>query len=853
MISIPEHVGGDSLDAVIMSDRPEILSGVSERLSRGQSVVLTGASGLGRTRVLDGLSAAFRPGRCWRIHGRDAVTGVPLVPFAGMLADLGVDNTLPLSIYTSLPRTAAASGSVAIVDDADMLDAASAVLLVQLCRAGVVAVMSSRSLGLLARPLQDHLTAATWWHEQLEPLSDAEILLIAERISGSALSAPAAPRLLARARGNPGLAGELIRTGIAAGTMMPAPGGLRINGFVVSIEARRIAGIALDELSEQGRDALELVVVGGAIPAGTLAPRPADELLSSGLVRLADSETVEVVDPLVTDVVLDGIDDRRQRGLALRAADLLGAVPGNSRLAALLSSLGGLPATPADVVHAGQWLLDLGRPDRAFRFLSDDRHELLAPSTLCALLLVRSTSAMQQGLLAEALADLDRAAELSRVPDDLVGIADRWTLLLGGRAQDDRALEDRIDAVIARLADPEHRSKVAAGLARRRAILGHRGSDVSRPHEDAAADDAILNSLRASLDGSRDVTPGSGDESDPGLAPDDDLDGLLEVLAEYLDLVYDGNLSRARHIAEAHYARDVREALPSLGLWTYNRSKMAFHAGQYDAASTLAQEAVRHLAWRDITGQAVPADAMLAAALARLGHQSRAEDLISQIEPVDLALPRVAIGAARVRAERMRGQGDAEGAAAELDRAGILAIEAGEVFSGALAIDEAFMINPETNRIDLLTGLDLSSRLIGAYIARAEAMIERNPGALEVAAGSLESMIQPGRAAHSWRVAAQFLGDAGRDADRRRAAQQAVRISSVWGAGSWPEAPKRVYALTPRELDVARLAAQRVRSREIAARLSLSVRTVDNHLFRAFGKLGISSRDELAAVLDPES
>ncbi len=38
-------------------------------------------------------------------------------------------------------------------------------------------------------------------------------------------------------------------------------------------------------------------------------------------------------------------------------------------------------------------------------------------------------------------------------------------------------------------------------------------------------------------------------------------------------------------------------------------------------------------------------------------------------------------------------------------------------------------------------------------------------------------------------------------------------------------------------------------TREIAAKLVLSVRTVDNHLQNVYSKLGVSSRDELVSVL----
>ena len=57
-------------------------------------------------------------------------------------------------------------------------------------------------------------------------------------------------------------------------------------------------------------------------------------------------------------------------------------------------------------------------------------------------------------------------------------------------------------------------------------------------------------------------------------------------------------------------------------------------------------------------------------------------------------------------------------------------------------------------------------------------------------------------------------------------------------------------ALTQRERQVALLAAQGMSSRAIAERLELSVRTVDNHLQVAYGKLGISGRRALAEVLE---
>lgn len=55
--------------------------------------------------------------------------------------------------------------------------------------------------------------------------------------------------------------------------------------------------------------------------------------------------------------------------------------------------------------------------------------------------------------------------------------------------------------------------------------------------------------------------------------------------------------------------------------------------------------------------------------------------------------------------------------------------------------------------------------------------------------------------------------------------------------------------LTPRELEIVRLAGQRLGDKEIALQLNLSPRTVQNHLHRAYEKLGVSDRLQAARRL----
>ena len=69
------------------------------------------------------------------------------------------------------------------------------------------------------------------------------------------------------------------------------------------------------------------------------------------------------------------------------------------------------------------------------------------------------------------------------------------------------------------------------------------------------------------------------------------------------------------------------------------------------------------------------------------------------------------------------------------------------------------------------------------------------------------------------------------------------------GCGLWLPPVEPHAALTRREQEIAALAAGGLSSRAIAARLTLSVRTVDSHLARVFSKTGVRSREELSAVL----
>ena len=111
----------------------------------------------------------------------------------------------------------------------------------------------------------------------------------------------------------------------------------------------------------------------------------------------------------------------------------------------------------------------------------------------------------------------------------------------------------------------------------------------------------------------------------------------------------------------------------------------------------------------------------------------------------------------------------------------------------------------------------------------------------------------------------EWLRRAGRRVDARHHLGSAYEMLTAMGADGFAErarrelvatgetVPKRTVEtrdeLTPQEAQIARLAGDGHTNPEIGAELFISPRTVEWHLRKVFGKLGISSRKELRAAM----
>ncbi|HEX7133268.1 MAG TPA: helix-turn-helix transcriptional regulator, partial [Iamia sp.] len=135
-----------------------------------------------------------------------------------------------------------------------------------------------------------------------------------------------------------------------------------------------------------------------------------------------------------------------------------------------------------------------------------------------------------------------------------------------------------------------------------------------------------------------------------------------------------------------------------------------------------------------------------------------------------------------------------------------------------------------------------------------EASADDDVTAVTAAAEALEAMGCLLDAAEAFAFVARAHRRSGRTRPAARAAARSGALAGRCPGVATPALAERrsTTVVSARELQVARLAASGMTNRAIAQHLVVSERTVENHLYRAFTKLGVGSREELAAALPPE-
>jgi DNA-binding CsgD family transcriptional regulator len=307
----------------------------------------------------------------------------------------------------------------------------------------------------------------------------------------------------------------------------------------------------------------------------------------------------------------------------------------------------------------------------------------------------------------------------------------------------------------------------------------------------------------------------------------------------------------ARHPEPPHLSATrplARDAAPFE--WPLMRGVVAQLRGDHDVATTeLMDAAVLQRGGKGIFD--AEASAWLVVALCDAGAAADAAAAMAQFPARHLAVvPGLEAWAAGVLAcARGDSHGGAEllrAAAAEAGRAGAALVEARYLVELADRVPGERRL---VGRLDELAAT-LDAPVLQCLCRLARARIDGDPDAILAGAEHLAGF---GLEPRSVAAAAHARQIARKTRDRVSARRAATLIRRLRGDSSaWPSpAPGHGPALTPREAEVAGLAAGGFADREIAARLFVSVRTVESHLARVYRKLGVGSRTQLANALAP--
>jgi DNA-binding CsgD family transcriptional regulator len=841
-------------------------------------VVLAGAAGIGKTRLAtEALAQAKATGRDveWLAATR-AAASIPfgvvshLLPPAQHLGDDRLDTLRRAAEL--LAERSRGRRLILGVDDAHLLDDASAALVHQLAVRGLAVVVATMRTG---EPAPDSVTAL--WKDGL-----------ARRLDLSALSAAATAELLNRAlaapvdgvtkkevlrvsEGNPLYLRELLLGGRESGALRQVDGVWRWTGSLAG--ATRLAELVEGRLGTAGgraRAAVELVAWGEPLAVGVLAgliEGDAVEAAEEGgllvLERSGRRALARLAHPLYGEVLRATLPLSRARAVAERLAAAFGA---------------GALRRRDDLLRVGAWQLEAGVATNPALLLKAARQaaarfdreltERLARAAVDAgggptAVRVLAETLEWQGRHAEAVAvmegeppaqgaerarwasiragnlywGLERTAEAEEILQE-AAVAEEggeeaaamlaWILLFDGRLPEAVAVAGRV------LDQPEAPAQALVWAAT--AAVPALGS-LGRLSEALAVADRALAVARAH--------------------PEELPWGETQLsLVHCQVLLGAGRLAEARATAEAGYQAAVADRSSArTGGWAGFRGLVAKAEGRIATAEASLREAVALLDEQDpyrfmhwclaelasvaaLAGEHEAAAGWLGRADARAGEANRYFD------------PWVELDRAWVAA-----------ATGELTRAVDLATRAADMaraskqftFEASALYDVARLGAPASvrQRLEELAGW-LEGRLAAVLASSADALAADDGAALDRVGAAFQDLGALLLAAEAKAAAARAHRAAGRDASanasQERAAALAAACQDARTPGLGPAIP--VSVLTTREREVAMLAAAPTSSRDIATRLHLSVRTVDNHLGRVYAKLGVSNRAQLATLLE---
>lgn len=855
--------------AVDLTIRDRLVKRVAAQRARVQ--LITGSSGIGKSTLAAAISTRLQS------MGFEAlpVVGMPElqeIPLGAMAPLLGSADAPAFEssadrlqrLFALLSR--AGSQHVLVVDDGPMLDPVSASSIYQLVRIyGMRCVMTARTEHLLSGPLLRLREEGFLEETELGGLSWPVASDIVQRWFGAPLNPDSLRALLALADGNPLFLRGLVLAAQQADAVHPGNAGLVID--TTRLPARLWDTIALrfDGLSQADRSLADLIAIAEPWPEELLAaPAELEGLSQASLIARSRAGDVYLAHPLFAETLTELMSAATRDRLRIDAARrLLAAGQDTLRFKALcLLAESSEPPSPDDLSWAATSAQTVDDHPLAIRLstLAIDIAHREGQTPPFQAHLVRANALSMAGRLEEADAAFAVAAETATDDSERASIATRQGFHLAVRHQrPGDAVKFGRDR-LALIADIQSQSFLASNVAKWQLMTGKAPSPAGILSADGAASaDAAtelnaalyrlsaavfagdLATIRSLIAVARPLTEAAHSVIRHG----------MEILdfAEFFLTVLDGRADDAATFGELKRGGVIDE---SAGMWSYGLAFTALIAGDAPAAMERATASVDLLAWRDFLGLIGTATALRATAAAQLGQFQLAMELLEGIDHSARTYITTHLQAAEAEAWLAWARGDKSGAVLTLAAAVETAVAARYFAFAALTAHLAVRMGQAESVLGALRECAAQSPgdVVAAIVRHAEAVAASNAAELLRAATRLAEVGLLAGAADAARQSAVLAHSSGDDRGARRANKLAAELGVDQRGRTLHSGPKSRSVLSAREWDIASAAAMRERNREIAGRLGLSPRTVENHLRNIFRKLGVTSRDELAQELD---
>jgi DNA-binding CsgD family transcriptional regulator len=856
---------------------------VAEMLTAGErsGIVVAGPPGAGKTRLAsEWLALAEGQGLATaRVKGAQASRALPFGALAPLLPVTIGSRIEPADMLWRAAQAIVAGGDgrrlVLLVDDAHLLDDASATLVHQLVSTRSVFVIATVRAG---EPAPDQVVAL-WKDElaariELAPLTPADIEEVLTGVLGGPVSAATLHQLTERSAGNALYLRELVLAGEESGRLTDADGIWQLTGSpVMSARLIELIEARLREVRDPERIVLDSLAfgepLGVACLLGLTTAARLEQLEEKGLIVTAyDGRRLQawLTHPLYGEAIRARIPAFRSQIVRQGLADQLESVGARRREDALRFATFRLDAggttTPELMVTAATTALDRWDLTLAAR-LADAAVEagggfeaamlraevavlegkgVEAEAQLAALLplatddsqRVRVTSMRGDNLISrlgrtdEALAVVGEAERLVSDPKALDQLVAKraFALHVAGRLQE--AL-DVLVPMLARAEGPEFGFAWYIG-----------GACMARAGRFA---EALL--LCEKL--ARAATAFGG--GPPAFRPS------LEAVVKCAVFAGAGRLRDAEEVAAEEYARGVAAGSVTIqGVFALHLARVEVVMGKVSEAARFAVEArnlFREKQWLNLTRTALTE---LAMAHALAGAADQAAVALAEIDALDLPpddLNAVELG--RARAWTAAAAGDLTGAHHELRRAVALARGRADLVWESEALHDQARLGRAAEaapRLAELAGL-VEGDLAPTRASHAAALVAGDAAGLGRVSAAFAAMGAWLLAAEASAASAVALRRAG---DMRHAVAAEVRAAELARRcqGAMTPALRAIQTqalLSGREIEVAALGAAGLSNKDIASRLSVSVRTVENHLQRVYEKLGVARRADLTQAL----